>query len=575
WIDQIVVTATRMERVVKDLSATVSVVTSDDIEASNVNSCTDILNTLPGVFVHKTGAFGRADVEIRGLGGRGRKVMVLVDGRPVKMGLFGCTVTHSLPLDNVERIEVVRGSLSVLYGSDALGGVINIITRKPTKPVQVDYTFSYGSFDTYVQRLRAGGVKGRLSLYATADKRKSRGHLPNSSYDGSDYTLRMGYKVSEDLEAVLSCKYFKGYKEEPLKANSIDTVEVWNDYERGALDLSLSGRIKGWELMAKVYKNLGEHEFSDGWHSRDFVDGAIIHGSGRPFSGNTLTAGFEFRRQGGKSFNWPKGKWDKREYAIFLHDEQLFGRTIFTLGGRYNYDDVSGGSFCPQVGLVVHVNEGASVRASINKGFRSPQINELYMFPPHNEDLKPEEVWNYELGLSGRIKGVEAELVGYRMKGKRMIKLEKNPNPPPKFKFQNTGSFDFKGIELNVRARMAEGLLGTFSYTYLDPGDMTKGRPGDKLDMSLTYNMRKLSLSIKGQYVWDYFAADGGEQRIPNYFVADAKLSYELLPGFLGFLAVDSIFDTDYKVYADLPGGKAGLYRMPGRAVTVGLSLKL
>jgi len=576
WMDQIVVTATRMERAVKDLSATVSVVTSDDIEASNVNSCTDILGTLPGVFVQKTGAFGRADVEIRGLGGRGRKVMVLVDGRPVKMGLFGCTITHSLPLDNVERIEVVRGPLSVLYGSDALGGVINIITKKPTKPVQVDYTLSYGSFDTYVQRLRAGGSRGRLSLYATADKRKSRGHLPSSSYDGSDYTLRMGYKLAEGLDAALSCKYFKGHKEEPLRANEIDTLNAWNDYERGALDLSLSGRFKGWELMAKVYKNLGEHEFSDGWHSRDFTDGAIVHGSGRPFSGNTLTAGFEFRRQGGKSFNWPKGKWDKSEYAIFLHDEQvLFDKAIFTLGGRYNYDDASGGSFCPQVGLVVHIKEGASIRASINKGFRSPQINELYMFPPHNEDLKPEEVWNYEVGLSGRIEDVEAELVGYRMKGENMIQLEKNPNPPPKFKFQNTGSFDFKGIELNVRARMAEGLLGTFSYTYLDPGDMTKGRPGDKLDMSLKYSRRKLSLSVKGQYVWDYFAADGRKEKIPDYFVADAKLSYELLPGFLGFLAVDNIFDADYKVYADLPGGKAGLYKMPGRAVTVGLSLKL
>jgi iron complex outermembrane receptor protein len=119
-LDEIVVSATRVERAIKDLSATISVVTRQDIEASNTKSCTDVLNSLPGVFVNKTGDFGRADVDIRGLGDRGRSVMVLTDGRPVKMGLYGCTVTHTLPLDNVERIEVVRGPASVLYGSDAI-----------------------------------------------------------------------------------------------------------------------------------------------------------------------------------------------------------------------------------------------------------------------------------------------------------------------------------------------------------------------------------------------------------------------------------------------------------------------
>jgi len=89
------------------------------------------LTHLPGIFSHRTGDFGRRDVEIRGIGQRGVRLAVLVDGRPEKMGIFNCSVTHSFPLDNVERIEVVRGPSSVLFGPDAMGGVVNIITRRP------------------------------------------------------------------------------------------------------------------------------------------------------------------------------------------------------------------------------------------------------------------------------------------------------------------------------------------------------------------------------------------------------------------------------------------------------------
>ena len=161
-LGQILITPTKTEKAIGDLSLSASVVTKQEIEASTANSATDILNILPGVFVHKTGSFGRADVVIRGQGSRGRRVMVLVDGKPEKMGLFGCTITHSLPLDNVERIEVVRGPASVLYGSDALGGVINIITKKPTEKSKGDATLSYGSFDSQVYRLRQGQDLGQF-----------------------------------------------------------------------------------------------------------------------------------------------------------------------------------------------------------------------------------------------------------------------------------------------------------------------------------------------------------------------------------------------------------------------------
>ncbi|MCD6335584.1 MAG: TonB-dependent receptor [Candidatus Latescibacteria bacterium] len=579
WMDEIVVTATRTEKAIKDLSATVSVITREEIEASNAHSCMDILNTLPGLFVQRTGAFGRADVEIRGIGEQGRKVMVLVDGRPVKMGLFGCTVTHSLPLNNVERIEVVRGPASVLYGSDALGGVINIITRKLAESRQVDYTFSYGSYDTYQHRLRAGGSSGPLSFYATADKRQSDGHLPNAAYDGRDFTAQAGYKISDQIEAVLSSKYFEAHKEEPLRATDPDTLisDVWNDYERGAVDLTFTGKWARWNGSLKLYRNFGEHQFSDGWHSRDFTNGVMLNGTGRLFAGNELTVGADFRQQGGERLSSPPGEWDKTEVAVFFHDEQiLLKKWVLTFGARANHDEFAGNEFCPQVGLVFHPRTGTTLRTSVNKGFRAPQINELYLFPPSNTGLKSEEVWNTEVGLTQRIvEGVDVNLAAYQMKGKNLIQTEKNAMPPPRFLFRNTGEFEFKGIEAGVRARIGNTVSARMSYTYLDPGAKTAGRPGDKVDLGVRATRGKLTLSLDAQYVADYFAADDRNDPVSDYLASDVKLSYEILPALQLFLAVDNVLDKAYEIYADLPGGAAGLYAMPKRTFTTGLTFQL
>lgn len=302
YLDEIVVTATRYELALRDISATVSVVTEDDIEALNARNFADALAHVPGVYVNRTGAFGRADIDIRGIGDRGRSVMVLIDGRPVKMGLYGCTITHSLPMDNVARIEVVRGPASVLYGSDALGGVINIITKKVNEPVEGDLTVSQGSFRTGQYRLRLGGDLDRMDLYATADVRTSDGHVDNAAYDGKEFSGRIGYGIGSNVNGVLTARYFDGYKEEPLRTTDPDTAfsDVWNDYRRWAFDLTVTGKWRRDDVMIKVYRNGGEHEFSDGWHSRDHTNGFMSQWSRAFAIGNKITAGGDFRQQGGE-----------------------------------------------------------------------------------------------------------------------------------------------------------------------------------------------------------------------------------------------------------------------------------
>ncbi|RKX71787.1 hypothetical protein DRP53_00435 [candidate division WOR-3 bacterium] len=574
-LEEIVVTATRSERAIKDLSATVSVLTEEEISSRYVHTTPDLLSFLPGVFIEKTGSFGRSDIDIRGLGDRGRKVMVLVDGRPVKMGLFGCTVTHSLPLNNVERIEVVRGPASVLYGSDALGGVVNIITKRVESGFTTDLRLAYGSYQTQQLRLRHGGRIGEFDYFLTGDYEKSDGHLENSAYSGKDFTGRIGYQLLPGLRASLSAKYFDGYKEEPKRVTDPETLEsdVWNRYRRGAIDLSIDGRWQRYRGMIKSYLNFGRHEFSDGWKSKDSTYGMIGHLTGRITNTNELMVGVEYRRQLGEWIG--TGSWSKYEIGIFAHDEQrILNKLIATVGGRINWDEISGRVFVPRAGLVWPILSGTIIRGSIGRGFRSPQLNELYMFPPSNPDLKAEFVTNYEVGISQHLFGpLSFDLVGFLMDGENLIELAPNPSPPPKFRFQNTDSFRFYGSEISLRIDHRK-LKGEINYSHLDPGEKTRGRIKDKFGISLSGDFQPIRIGLMGQYVTNYFAADSSMDRIDDYLLINLNLSFRFGFGLVPFLSIENILDQEYAIYADLPGGAAGCYEMPGRSFTIGLDFR-
>lgn len=576
YLDEIVITATRYEMMLKDISATVSIITEAELAGMNLHRSTDILGFLPGVFINKTGDFGRADVDIRGIGDRGRAIMVLIDGRPVKMGLYGCTITHSLPMDNVERIEVVRGPASVLYGSDALGGVVNVITKKPGSMYEADFDISIASHNTQQYRLRAGGNIKPWHFYTTADYRISDGHVDNSAYDGKNWTGRLGYNIRKDLDIVFNANYYSGFKEEPLRSTDPDSVysDIWNDYERAAFDLTTSGHGSWWQMMAKVYRNQGEHIFSDGWHSKDYNNGFMAQGTFDIGDANKLTLGMDFRQQGGERVEIDSIPWQKNEYGIFFHDEQmLFDNTIFSFGARFNHDRITGETIAPQIGLVVQLFNATILRAGINKGFRSPQINELYLFPASNTDLEAEVVWNYEAGINQKIcQGLNIDVTGFIMDGSNMIQTSLNDSPPPLYLFDNTGNFRFSGIELGIVGNYRNFLKTRINHSFLDPGQHTTGRPKYKTDINLNVTHTLLSVGVAAQYVADYYAADSLQEPIDDFFIIGSKVTCKLSFGLHPFFAVDNILGHKYDIYVNLPGSSAGLYEMPRRTYTAGAS---
>ncbi|MEO0080720.1 MAG: TonB-dependent receptor [candidate division WOR-3 bacterium] len=579
-IDEVVVTAERVAREVRDVAASVSVLTGEEIRRSGARTVTDALATLPGVFVQRTSQFGRTDLDIRGVGDRGCRIAVLVDGRPEKMPIYGCVVTHTLPLNNVERIELVRGPLSVLYGSDAMGGVVNIITRRAYSPLDISGRVEYGSFNTIHSRLAAGTQQGDLNVLFSLDKAKSDGHLPNSQYNGNDLSLRAGYELSPAVSFDFTGKYFTGVKHEPKRTNDPDTLIAtgWNQYDRGGLDLTANFRTQTANGFAKIYRTFGEHEFDpkDGWHSTDYTNGAILHAHRELRFGNLVQAGAEYKRLSGTRIisDTNKPSWARNQWDVFIQDEQTLGFLSANAGIRYSQDQISGGAVCPRLGLVAKTGFGLTGRASVNRGFRFAPLNYTSVFPPKNPDLRPEIAWNYEVGANLTLAELlSADLAGFMLKGQDLIELGPNPNPPPPVQFQNKGGFIFKGVEATLDGRY-QFLRSRLGISFLDPGVNTRARPGLKISAEAGANLSRFDFTLGFQHVSRYYAQDSSRSPIPAYGTFDLRAGWQAFSWLRVFAAAENLLDAQYDTFCDLPGAAAGLYRMPGRSFTVGLDLR-
>jgi len=573
--EKVTVTATMSPKAVRECAASVSIVEADDLQARFAGNALNVLASLPGLVVQRTSDFGRADVEIRGLGQRGQRIVIMTDGRPEKMGLFGCAVTHAFPLDNVERIEVVRGPASVLYGSDALGGVINVLTRRPEKGFHTDLQASYGAWATQIYTLRHQAAFERWAYSVSLDRRSSNGHIADSAYRGTAGTGRVSVRLGRDWELAVQGKYFRGKKNEP-DLLTLQGPGSWNDYARGAVDLNLSRRWGDHDLQVMLFRDFGEHRFSDGWHSRDHVNGGLLRFSTLLSKRHALTAGADFRSLGGTLLSAPAGTWRRSDWAVFLHDEwRLHPRWLFSAGFRLNRDGLYGWEPVPQAGLVIFPSGRLTLRASVAKGFRSPQLNELFMFPSSNPDLQPERVWNYEAGADlalGRRTMIKATL--FRMIGDNLIELAPNPGKPP-FRYRNIGSFRFVGVETGIDHRFSERFSTWLSYSWLDTNGLTRGRPGQKWDAGVQISVKKWNWHLHLQQVRDYYAADFSRLRLPSYTLLDSRLTVVLHRAVDLVVDLNNLLDQTYQIFVDLPGTAAGAYPMPGRNLQVGLRIRL
>lgn len=569
----------------QDTITTTQEVTSQDIEKVNPVEALEVLRNVPGVLVQKTGDTGRTDPSIRGFGDNCRRIIVLIDGKPEFMSLFGCGVSHSMLAGNVDRVEITKGPDGVLYGSGALGGVINIITKTPTKPLEGSIDVSFGSFNTQNAKVYVGGLQSNILYEVAANKITSDGHLPNSQYNATDIYEKLGYIFRDGSSLIFEAKQFQGLKHEPEVRNNTGTTSYgnnyWEDYHRNSYQLNFDKFFSRGHLTIRGYRNDGDHKFSSNWHSKDSLTGAMTNYDWEIGDDNLLKLGADYKLQEGELLSQAAGgrmnigKWDLYEYAFYALDKHNFTDKLTAVAGiRYNNNEVSGEQFIPRAGLEYSFTESLLVKGLYSRGFRSPYLNELYLVPVRNENLEAEIVDNYEIGAEFKKDDFLFNVTGFVMKGDNLIQKAPNDAPPPPMLLQNVGEYEFKGVELYLSYFFNKFIDAQAGYTYFDAGEHTQGRPRDKVDLNVNFNVSKWTLALNGMYVGNYYSQDNKAERLNDFAVVSAKLSYYVTDNIKLFVDGENLTNQEYEIFLDRDADNYPITKMPGASVYFGTQIK-
>lgn len=584
----VVVSANRINVNRNSVPLTISVIDRDEIEASSESALLPVLSErVPGLFVTQKGITGfgvsagsAGTVNIRGVGS-GNKVLMLFDGQPQWAGVFGHSLPDTYVASDVDRVEVIRGPGSLLYGSNAMGGVVNIITRRHKQEGRrTQARVMYGSFNTQKYMVNNGYNIGKFSSFISINHDRTDGHRPNSDFHITNgfanlgYTINDRYKVTGDVSLAKSKFQNPGKITAPILDNKMDIL-------RGTTSFALENKYDKMSGALRLFYNWGNHEINDGYspgekpltylfRSDDHNVGVLLYESFRLFKGNTFTVGIDYKNWGGHAWN-DNDDGSKSElvdktvnetagYVIMQQD--LFDMLSLNAGVRYEHNSTFGGEWVPQGGVTVRPFEGNTIRASVSKGFRSPNIREMYMFGAANPDLKPESMINYEVAVGQHFLdgNLFAEVTAFYIDGKNMISsVSINGDNRPPFKNRNVGTFTNKGIEFEARYQICKNLNADMNYSYLHMSKPIPGAPEHKFYAGATYMPGRFTFNVSVQSIFGLYTDDACTKQ-EDFTTLNAKAAYRFGSRDKGlnlFVKGENLTATRYSINDGFPMPKA------------------
>jgi iron complex outermembrane receptor protein len=567
-LDPVVVTASKIDESQREIAASITVLEQASLAASPSGTLLGaIQQRVPGLYITERAVMGygvsggAGTVSIRGVGGNPvTGVLFLRDGRPDMMGLFGHPLPDSYDALGVERVEILRGPASFLYGTNAMGGVINLISRRRHEPGFE--TLAKGSLGAFASRSFAfahGGQIGRWDYYLTASSDRTDGHRDNSEYQGLHYTLHAGYHLKTGTRLELNANLANIDLSDPGLSTAPATGQ-WYDLRRRGVDLSLLHNNTLGEFQLKLHGNFGLHRVYDGFRSDDYTYGLMFYQSGSPWRGLTATLGLDWKSYGGSAENVRTGddfgSHQISEFAPYLHLQQLlFRHYILSAGMRAETHELYGTTVLPKVGLVINPVESMTLRFAAAEGFRSPTIRELALFPAPNRDLLPESLWNYEMALAWMAaEKIRLEAVLFRSAGRDMIRVE---GRWPALRLANSGEFVHSGYEISASWLPRTDWEVTAAWSKIDLDDQTMNSPGKKLSLGIDLPVKSWRFSLALQHIRDLYGADYHAQPLPDYTLADVAVQWHLRSWLSGRLMLKNALDAGYQTMTGYP--------MPGR----------
>ena len=605
-LQEVVITGTRTATDVRHLSQTVDVIDRAAIEETNRTSLLPLLTEqIPGLFITQRGyaGYGVSDgaagtISMRGLTGSGTAVrtLVLIDGHPNYAGIFGHPIADSYQSLMTERVEVLRGPASMLYGSYAMSGVINIVTKKPQDGTHAYLHAGYGSFNTAETEFSVNTRQGKLSAVASGSYNRTDGHRDNLNFEQFGGYAKLGYDISKNWNASANVDITRFKASQP---GTIDNPYYDSDQDitRGTTALFIENNYVNTSGALSLFYSWGDHWINDGYGpndpnpskrnprlfrftSYDDMMGVSAWESVNLFEGNRITVGVDYYRYGGvvkyDSIDARPDSIlvDKREdeLAGYIEMRQTIGSWLtLNAGLRADHHFRIGTELVPQFGATFHLPANAEIKLSAAKGFRYPTLKDNFLFPPKNPDLEPESLWNYELAFSqtlfnGKLYyGINL----FYMDVKNTIQAMK-PGP----KNLNTGELKNKGVEVQASYLISKSFALNGNYSYLEMETPVVGAPKHKAYLGGVFNKGSLHASTGLQYINSLYTTPKALQPATvlansdikeDFLLWNARLSYQVSDMLQLWVNGDNLLNTKYQINDGYP--------MPGIAFMTGVNL--
>ena len=582
-LSDIVVTGSKTEISRKIVPLSVSQISKQEIESTGQMNILPALNSfVPGVFVTErnilgfgVSSTGAGAITMRGISSSpNTDVLVLVDGNPQYQGIFGHPLADAYVSSDVEKVEIIRGPASILYGSNAMAGVINIITKKQKEEgLKINLGGSYGSYNTQKYFGTIGYKKDKLSAFASVNHDQSDGIRANTDFNITNGYAKVGYELSKQFNVIADFSLAKFNANDNGPAN-LAPIPFNIDVSRGKTSLSIDNKFDKSEGGFKFYHNFGTHILSDGFRSTDHNTGAMLFQTFKLSTGTNITAGIDYKEFGGIANQGFKhdSLINLTELAVYAYAQQtLFEKLTISAGLRLENNSKFGSELIPSGGLTYNLSHETTFKASVSKGFRSPTIMELYLYAP-NPNLQPERMVNYEISwlqslLNNRL---NIELTAFKVKGDNLIQVVAPPFPAMR---QNVGSFDNQGIEFSARYAVCKNLFLHANYSYLDLSKAVVAAPRQQVNISANYSYKIWNLNVSAQYIEKLYVLNttnpfaGVIENTPDYLLLNARLSVRPMKQLELFLVGSNLTNTQYQINYGYP--------MPGINFNAGFNVKI
>lgn len=580
-IEKITVTANKFEQSINDVLASVNVIERAEIEASNVRDLPTLLSTRVGFQVNPNGGFGQnTGVSLRGTGSG--DTLILIDGVRTGSATLGQKALNNVPLNSIERIEIIKGSRAAVYGSDALAGVINIITRESDN-LSLSATFGSDSYQNYQV---AGSVKSddiTAAFNAGFEKTDNfdvlQGVAPDEDgYENKNLGFKVNYTDAHYGDFKLLGQYSEGYADYDSRFSPAGSTIERDDF-------------KNYQLSAGWSKNYTNQTHSiDLALSTDDSDNTYVDFSVGPTTSTFITKRTQIDYNGqyllsnelniSGGVNWYNDDVshssqlfveDSRDVlAVFVGAYYDADKVLANLTVRQDDDEQFGDETTYTAAAGYHLSEDATFRISQSTGFKAPTFNDLYYPLYGNPDLQPEKSVNRELGLSVDFDIAQVDIAIFRNNIEDKIDYDAN------FALANIDEARYEGVEFSLSQQFF-GFDSNLNFAYLSAEDEETGAELRNVakrtfNWELAKQFGAFDASLDMQYRSD---RQGAVTRLGSYTLWNLAGNYQVNEHIEVSLRVENLFDKEYNAVdsnTDFTTGEVYYYNTPERRFFAGAS---